>query len=214
MNIRLKVQNDVAAIDINMGCPKSFSIKGGMGAALLKQPDKACAILKTLVDNCSIPITCKIRILDKLEDTLELVKKLEATGISALGVHGRMTHERPQHLVHPDVISVIANTVSIPVIANGGSTDILVYKDIEKFRKVSGASSVMIARTAQYNVSIFRMKGLLRMDEIIKAFLKLSVDSDLNATTTKYCVQGMLREQQESPMGKKFLAAQTLQQIW
>ena len=30
---------DVAAIDINMGCPKSFSISGGMGAALLKKPD-------------------------------------------------------------------------------------------------------------------------------------------------------------------------------
>lgn len=30
---------DVAAIDINMGCPKSFSISGGMGAALLSKPE-------------------------------------------------------------------------------------------------------------------------------------------------------------------------------
>lgn len=30
---------DVAAVDINMGCPKSFSISGGMGAALLAKPD-------------------------------------------------------------------------------------------------------------------------------------------------------------------------------
>lgn len=30
---------DVAAVDINMGCPKSFSISGGMGAALLSKPD-------------------------------------------------------------------------------------------------------------------------------------------------------------------------------
>ena len=35
------VEKDVAAVDINMGCPKEFSVKGGMGAALLSQPDKA-----------------------------------------------------------------------------------------------------------------------------------------------------------------------------
>jgi tRNA-dihydrouridine synthase 2 len=33
-------ENDVAAFDVNMGCPKDFSIQGGMGAALLKNPDK------------------------------------------------------------------------------------------------------------------------------------------------------------------------------
>jgi hypothetical protein len=31
--------HDVAAIDINMGCPKSFSLSGGMGAALLSKPE-------------------------------------------------------------------------------------------------------------------------------------------------------------------------------
>jgi tRNA-dihydrouridine synthase 2 len=30
---------DIAAIDVNMGCPKSFSMSGGMGAALLSKPD-------------------------------------------------------------------------------------------------------------------------------------------------------------------------------
>lgn len=32
---------DVAAIDINMGCPKHFSIQGGMGFALLSNPQVA-----------------------------------------------------------------------------------------------------------------------------------------------------------------------------
>jgi tRNA-dihydrouridine synthase len=34
------VCNDVAAIDINMGCPKHFSTSGGMGSKLLKEPEK------------------------------------------------------------------------------------------------------------------------------------------------------------------------------
>ena len=66
---------DVDAIDVNMGCPKGFSLKGGMGAALLSHPDKIKAILTALVkavDN-KISITCKIRILPKLEDTLALI---------------------------------------------------------------------------------------------------------------------------------------------
>lgn len=45
-----------------------------MGAALLTQPDKIKDILTSLVAAVSIPITCKIRILPKLEDTLGLVK--------------------------------------------------------------------------------------------------------------------------------------------
>lgn len=46
-----------------MGCPKEFSIKGGMGAALMSQPDKAINILTTLVNGqLNIPITCKTRI--------------------------------------------------------------------------------------------------------------------------------------------------------
>ena len=39
------VEGDVAAVDVNMGCPKEFSVKGGMGAALLKEPDKAKEVL-------------------------------------------------------------------------------------------------------------------------------------------------------------------------
>ena len=36
----LSREGDVAGIDVNMGCPKEFSLKGGMGAALLTQPEK------------------------------------------------------------------------------------------------------------------------------------------------------------------------------
>lgn len=42
-------------------CPKAFSLKGGMGAALLQDPERAKSILTTLVNNIKIPVTCKIR---------------------------------------------------------------------------------------------------------------------------------------------------------
>ena len=43
------VQHDVAGIDLNMGCPKRFSVQDGMGVALLREGGKvACEILRKL----------------------------------------------------------------------------------------------------------------------------------------------------------------------
>lgn len=207
------VENDVAAIDINMGCPKEFSIKGGMGVALLAQPDKAYNILKTLVDNLSIPVTCKIRIQETPEKTLELVEKLASSGISAIGIHGRTRDERPQHAVHTDFIKHVSQRISIPVIANGGSKEIEKYGDIFKFKDLCGSSSVMLARAAEWNCSIFRKEGLLPMDTVIKDYLKLAVDYDNSPSNTKYCIQNILRELQDTPRGRQFLDCQTLKQM-
>ena len=101
LQVGLKLQGDIAALDVNMGCPKDFSIKGGMGVALLYDLERAKGILKTLVDNLNIPVTCKIRIMPELEDTIRTVQELESTGIAAIAVHGRTKIERPRHPVHP-----------------------------------------------------------------------------------------------------------------
>ncbi|KAF5273555.1 hypothetical protein FQR65_LT04553 [Abscondita terminalis] len=207
------IENDIAGIDINMGCPKEFSLKGGMGAALLKQPDKAKAILSTLVQNIKIPITCKIRVLPSVDDTINLVTELASTGISAIGVHGRTKDERPQHPNRNETIKKIAESINIPVIANGGSREIEKYSDIFKFKEDCGCSSVMLARVAQGNCSIFRPKGLKPLDNVIIDYLKYAVDCDNAPSNTKYCVQNMLKELQETPKGKKFLECQTLEQI-
>ncbi|XP_017109267.1 tRNA-dihydrouridine(20) synthase [NAD(P)+]-like [Drosophila bipectinata] len=207
------LQRDISGLDINMGCPKEFSIKGGMGAALLSEPDKAAVILRTLCSNLDIPVTCKIRILPDVDDTIRLVQKLADTGIAAIGIHARTRDERPQHKPHPDVLRAVAQAVSIPIIANGGSRDMHVYEDLRKFQEDCGADSVMVARAAQLNVSIFRPEGLLPMDELIEKYLRLCVDYDNAPHNAKYCVQSILRELQETPRGKRFLQCQTLQQI-
>ncbi|GAA5866146.1 hypothetical protein JCM1840_005089 [Sporobolomyces johnsonii] len=57
------IKQDVAGIGLNCGCPKSFSLQGGMGAALLKDPERLCAILKAMVAATDLPIDAKIRLL-------------------------------------------------------------------------------------------------------------------------------------------------------
>lgn len=61
--------------------------------------------------------------------------------------------------IFTDAIRKIAESVKIPVIANGGSREIEKRSDILKFRESCGASSVMIARAAEWNVTIFRKEG-------------------------------------------------------
>lgn len=99
-------------------------------------------------------------------------------------------------------------------IFSGGSKEIEKFSDIAKFWKATGASSVMLARAAEWNCSIFRKKGMLPLDVVIKSYLKYAVDYDNSPSNSKYCVQNMLRELQETPRGKRFLECQTLEQIW
>ncbi|KAI3371356.1 hypothetical protein L3Q82_023552, partial [Scortum barcoo] len=210
-------ENDVAAIDVNMGCPKEYSTKGGMGAALLSDPDKIEAILKKLVSGVSKPVTCKIRILPSLEETIRLVQRIEKTGVAAVAVHGRFKEERPRHPVHCDYIQAVAQAVSIPVIAkksvgelrrlSGRGEDEL--SDIEKFREATGATSVMLARAAMWNASVFSKQGPLPLEKVMEEYLKYAIQYENHALNTKYCLCQMLRDKVESPLGKQVQAAQT-----
>jgi len=84
------VASDVAGIDLNCGCPKHFSIHGGMGAALLKDIPRLEGILKALVEQVGkvydIGISCKIRLLATDEETHDMVRRLCRTGIIGLTV--------------------------------------------------------------------------------------------------------------------------------
>ncbi|RVE71484.1 hypothetical protein OJAV_G00052190 [Oryzias javanicus] len=208
------VEKDVAAIDVNMGCPKEYSTKGGMGAALLSNPDKIEAILRKLVSGVSVPVTCKIRILPTLEETVALAQRIEKVGVAAIAVHGRFKDERPRHPVHCDYIQAVAQAISIPVIANGGSLDLVkTYEDIEEFRRATGAASVMLARAAMWNASVFSTQGLLPVERVMEEYLKYAIRYDNHAFNTKYCLCQMLRDKVESPLGKQVQAAQTNAEI-
>lgn len=212
-----KVENDVSAIDINMGCPKEFSIKGGMGSALLTQPDKVKDILTTLVNGLSIPVTCKIRLLPKLEDTLALVKMIESTGVAAIAVHGRLKEERPRHANRNHVIKIIAESVNIPVIANGGSKEMRTYEAIGTFLHESGCKSAMIARQAEWNPTIFRKEGKLPLLDVCKEYVRVALQYNNVHTNIKYCVLNMMHDDMELEQGQKMLAAvsqEDISDIW
>ncbi|CAN6450040.1 unnamed protein product [Victoria cruziana] len=135
LSAAMLVCKDVAAVDVNMGCPKSFSVSGGMGAALLTKPELIHDILTTLKRNLDIPVTCKIRLLKTSKDTVELARRIEKTGVAALAVHGRRVADRPRDAAKWDEIAEIVQALSVPVIANG---DVFEYEDFERIRAETG----------------------------------------------------------------------------
>ena len=82
----------------------------------------------------------------------------------------------------------IAAALRIPVISNGGSLDIKQHADIGVFRTATGASSVMVARAAQWNMSVFRSEGLVAPRDVVRDYLQLALRYDNSFTNSKFCV--------------------------
>ena len=188
----LKIINDVDGIDLNCGCPKHFSIHSGMGAALLSTPDLLCDILIGLVNKVGKPngkpISCKIRILDSLEDTETLVKKICKTGIKNLTVHCRTREMRNRDAPRWEYLKRIEQICcenNVSLIMNGK------LKDKEHFistRKALGLPDTvggMIADCAESNPSVFNDKPLTWM-KIIKEYLEIAIKMNNNFGNTKY----------------------------
>jgi len=63
--------------------------------------------------------------------------------------------------------------ITVMLIFSGGSHDFIKeYTDIETFRKATAASSVMIARAAMWNPSVFRKEGLFPLKEVMQDYIK------------------------------------------
>lgn len=146
------------------------------------------------------PVTAKIRILQGdleagLEATLQLVREIAGTGVRALTVHARMPEERPRHPAHWQVFPMIAEAIApLPLIANG---DILGPEHIGRALAIPGVSSLMIARGAQWNVSIFRRQSLLPLRQVSKAYLERAASLAMPPSNVKYALLQMWMGAQE-----------------
>lgn len=142
-----------------------------------------------------VHVTCKIRLLDTIEETVELARVIEACGVSAFGVHGRYVGQRPRQPAHWDMIKQVVDAVSCPVIANG---DVFEYGDFERIREQTGAASAMCGRGAMWNQSIFRKDGLLTPRENLNKLMTKCLEWSHSMKNTKYLARCAYDEQRAS----------------
>jgi len=209
----LTVLPDVSGIDLNCGCPKKFSLQAGMGAALLKEPDLLCAILRRLVEGLpkGFPVTAKIRVFEDVQQTLDLARRIAGTGIRALTVHARRQEDRPRQPARREFFPLIAEAIApLPLIANG---DFMDEASLASARAIPGVSSWMIARGAQWNPSIFRLSGRLTLRQVSEAYLRLAVQYQMPFSNAKFTLLQMWISEQEMGGGKEVGLKKTLQAI-
>ncbi|KAK0731692.1 hypothetical protein B0H67DRAFT_450134, partial [Lasiosphaeris hirsuta] len=191
------VAGDVAGIDVNAGCPKSFSTSGGMGAALLQTPDTLVAILEALVREIApefgVGISVKIRLLETQELTVALVRRLVATGITGLTVHCRTTPMRPREPAIRGQLKVVADVCREAGVACVMNGDVTGRTQAEALVEEYGVDGAMIATAAEKNPSCFAAGvKLAPWEEVVGRYLRFAVEVENKWGNTKFMIQQMI----------------------
>eukprot|EP00536_Pseudo-nitzschia_multiseries_P016031 jgi/Psemu1/299159/fgenesh1_pm.1004_\ len=156
-----KVVGDVAAIDVNMGCPKKFSVSGGMGSALLKDPDRAARILtalKGLLGPLGKPLSCKIRLLATTQETVDYIETMIRAGADAVAIHARRVGDESTKAADwkslEEVLGIVqAKHPDINFLVNGDFYD---RKERAEFVERTKVDGVLLGRPGLYNTRFCR----------------------------------------------------------
>jgi len=132
-------------IDINMGCPVNKITKKGGGSSLLRQPEVAEAIVKTVVDAVDVPVTVKTRIGwdDNEINIIDFARRMEDRGAKMLTLHARTRAQGYNGNARWEWIAQVKQALSIPVIANG---DIFSVEAAVKCLEITQADGLMCSR--------------------------------------------------------------------
>ena len=132
-------------IDVNMGCPMPKIAGSGDGCGLMRTPELAADIVRSVVRAVNVPVTVKCRLgWDKGSiNVLDFTKRMEDAGAAMVAVHGRTRSMLYSGTADWDMIHKVKEQLSIPVIANGDITD---GQAAVRCLKRTGADGLMIGR--------------------------------------------------------------------
>jgi tRNA-dihydrouridine synthase B len=141
-------------IDVNMGCPVYKITSNFNGAALMKEPDRATAIVRALKAAVNVPVSIKIRAgWSRYDECIEFAQRLESAGADLITVHGRTKEQGYAGLSNREAVAEVKKVVQIPVLYNG---DVFIWSDFFAALEQTKCDGVLIARGGLGNPWIFK----------------------------------------------------------
>jgi len=142
-------------IDLNFGCPARKVGSGGCGSQLMREPGLLFEIVRAVVAEVSLPVTCKLRLgWDASSiNVIEVCLRLQDLGVRAVTIHGRTRCQKYRGEASWDWIARVKDALEIPVIGNG---DIRTAAEARLRFEQSGVDAVMIGRAAIERPWVFR----------------------------------------------------------
>jgi len=159
-------------IDINMGCPVYKLTSNFNGAALMKEPDRATAIVREMKRAIGeTPLSVKIRLgWDDADTFKSFIPLIEDAGADLITMHGRTKSQGYSGVSDWERIRQAKEIARVPFIANG---DIHEPTQVNECLEQTGADGVLIARGALGNPWFF--KKVLEPDYHISMWERVSV---------------------------------------
>ncbi|MGM0452298.1 MAG: tRNA dihydrouridine synthase [Thermodesulfobacteriota bacterium] len=134
-------------VDINFGCSVAAICKQNAGAALLKTPEQAAAIVRAVRKAVGVPVFVKFRIgwSDDPASAVDLARRFEDAGADALVFHPRVAPDRRSRPPKWAYIGRVKAAVSIPVFGNG---EVFCLDDAQRMLAETGCDGVSLGRIA------------------------------------------------------------------
>eukprot|EP00904_Undaria_pinnatifida_P005991 jgi/Undpi1/2521/HiC_scaffold_13.g05900.m1 len=191
------VEKDCDAVDLNLGCPQGIAKRGRYGAYLLEEWTLLRDIVSTLTRSLSVPVTCKVRLLDSVDDTIVMCKMLVAAGARIITVHGRTKEQKGRAVASCDweAIRRIKEALPVPVFSNGGISSL---EDLDRCLHETGCDGVMsseavLERPGLFSDNISSVSGQrVSQDELVLEYLALVKQSPPHSRgrTSVPCLRG------------------------
>lgn len=164
-------------VDINMGCPQRNIEKQGAGAALIKNPKLARAIIRaTKAGAGRMPVSIKTRIGYDTNMLKTWLPELLAEKPAAITIHARTRKEMSKVAAHWEAVAEavkIARALKSKTLIIGNG-DVVDLEDARHKAKQTGASGIMIGRAALGTPWVF--SGVSKESLLITKRLKVMVE--------------------------------------
>jgi tRNA-dihydrouridine synthase B len=144
---------NVAAIDLNLGCPAPVVYRKCAGGGLLREPNRIDSLLGALRDAITVAFTVKTRIGFATAEEFDILLPLFAKHkIDLLTVHGRTVTQMYRPGVRYDLIARAVREMHCPVFANG---NVHSGPHAREVLEQTGVRGLMIGRGAIRNPWLF-----------------------------------------------------------